>query len=1152
MKNLLLALIITFLAMGVSAQEIRINEAVSSNSVYLDEDGDSPDWFELQNYGSIPVSIHNWGITDDVEEINMWTFPDITLQPNEYLMVWASNKDRREVTYARTLIDRGDIVKYVLPTSELPSTWTSLNFDDSEWKEGSTGIGYADGDDETVLARGTKAVFIRKFFRIVDVSDVNSLMLDMDYDDGFVAYLNGKEIARSNINGNPPAYNSGTITDHEANIYGGGTPERFVIDNAQSLLNTGDNVLSIQLHNLSAYSSDMSLIPFLSAIYSSYSSDGVKPPSVLNLSSNNLHTNFKISSKEETLTLSDNNGNIVDDIFITGLFSDVSIGVSVLDNSLVYYNKTTPAYANSTEEALGTINKSVIFSHDGGAVVNDIALSLSGNTDGEIIRYTGDATEPNESSSIYSTPININTNTVIRAKIFKENYISSLSRSKTFLFNTSHDLPVVALVTDPYNLFDNDYGMYVFGDDYNHKFPYFGANFWEDWERPVQFSLYEKEGNLGTEFNAGMKIFGGWSRGNEQRSLSIFARGQYGTSEIDYPLFPDLPYDKFQALVLRNSGNDWLRTMIRDVALTSLMEGTDLEFQAYKPTVTYINGDYWGIYNLREKVNEHFLASKHNIDPDSIDMLERNGEIIEGDNTEYLSLIDYITSNSLVSDENYNYVTDRIDVDNFILYYVAQIYFNNTDWPGNNIKYWKSPGGKWRWILYDTDHGFGIWNVEDYKHDALSFALEPNGPDWPNPPWSTLMFRKLIENETFRNKYINRFADELNTRFLAANVTQHIQDVFDVISSEVNAHYSRWGSEYNSRNVENMKVFARNRPSYSISHIKNKFSISTTHRLILFNESISEGFIMLNNNLNIQLNEWGGDYFDDIPVTLKAVAKAGFEFSHWTGDVESTDDEIELSMVSQMRVKAHFVVSSGEVKPIVINEICYKSGDVVDGKDWIELYNPNSTNLDISSWVFKDSKDSNIFIIPDGTSIAGNTYLVITKSTEDFIAAFPGVTNFIGDFEFGLSSSGDAVRIFDDSLVLQDEVYYESSAPWQACANGKGPTLELKSPDLDNSLPESWDCLSSYGSPGVANGASMGIDDDANMKIDLYPNPIVNYLYITGFTGKAKVLIRDMKGRVLLNKSFEDKLFLGELKTGIYLLTLENTGRAYNFKIIKQ
>lgn len=1151
MKKQLLVLGILFLSLNINAQEIRINEAVSSNSIFLDEDGDSPDWFELHNYGTTPVSINNWGITDDAAELNMWTFPDITLQPDEYLMVWASKKDRSEISYARTLVNSGDVFKYKVPAAEI-SQWTALGFDDSSWLQGATGIGYADGDDATVLSTGTKSVFARKIFNVSDISSITQLILDIDYDDGFVAYINGQEVARANINGVPPVYNSGTIIDHEANIYNGGKPDRFIIDSPQSLLNTGDNVLSIQLHNISNTSSDMTLIPFLSAIFSSPNTDGIAPPEILELSENNLHTNFKISSKSETLTLSDNTGNIVDELFIEGLFSDVSIGTSISTENLVYYTTPTPGKINDSPEFLGTINKNVEFSNQGGKVENAFSLTLSGNTEDEEIRFTTDATVPNETSDLYVNPININSNSVIRAKIFRPNYISSLTNSKTFLFNISHNLPIISLVTDPYNLFDNDYGIYVRGNSYDANFPYFGSNFWEDWERPVQFALYEENGNLGTEFNAGIKIFGGWSRANEQRSLSIFARGQYGTSEIDYPLFPDLSYNKYQALVLRNSGNDWLNTMIRDASLTSLMDGADIEFQDHRSTVTYINGEYWGIYNLREKINEHFLASKKGVDADALDLLERDAQIIEGDNKEYLNLIDYIENNNLVNDENYNYVAERIDIDNFILYQSTQIYFNNTDWPGNNIKYWKSEGRKWRWILYDTDFGFGTWNVDDYRHDALSFALEENGPDWPNPAWSTFLFRKLIENETFRNKYINRSADEMNTRFLAININSHIQETFDVISSEINSHFTRWGASYNSQNLDNMKLFANNRSTYVKHHIKTRFNIPNTRRLAIVNDDVNRGFVEVNNNLKIQLGYWGGDYFENIPVSLKAIAEPGFEFSHWSGNSESTNNEIELNMQSTLEVKAHFVESSVEILPIVINEINYKSGDVVDAGDWIELYNPNNTTLDISNWIFKDGDDTNIFTIPEETIIDRKSYLVITKNTTDFTTAFPDVKNFIGDFDFGLSSSGDAVRIFNSNSELQDDVYYETVDPWPTCANGLGPTLELKTTDLDNSLAENWDCLSTYGSPGVANDATTGIEDYLKSKLHLYPNPIENYLHIKGLKKVVNVIIIDTNGKILEQKTTRDKVYLGNLKSGIYIINLVLGENILTYKIVKK
>ena len=182
----------------------------------------------------------------------------------------------------------------------------------------------------------------------------------------------------------------------------------------------------------------------------------------------------------------------------------------------------------------------------------------------------------------------------IRAKSFQENYISRFSKTRNYSFNSYSELPIIHLVSDDYNLFDEDYGIYAYGNDYNNNYPYFGANFWQDWERPVHISMYENN-ELVIDQNAGIKIFGAYSRGWDQKSLAIYARSQYGKGNIEYPIFEDLNYDTFESLVLRNSGNDWMRSNMRDAAITSLMKGSGLDYQSFRTVSTYINNTYWGL-----------------------------------------------------------------------------------------------------------------------------------------------------------------------------------------------------------------------------------------------------------------------------------------------------------------------------------------------------------------------------------------------------------------------------------------------------------------------------------------------------------------------------------------------------------------------------
>ena len=225
-----------FLKFSIEAQSIRINEAMSSNSIFIDEDGDTPDWFELYNYGDDPISLNNRTISDKNDEPKKWTFPNISLESGQYILVWASDKDRSSTNTFRTLINRGDNFKYLVPNSEVSNNWNTLTFNDSNWQNGNSGFGYGDGDDETIIPNGSLSIYLRKTFLIPNKDEIESIILDVDYDDAFVAYINGIEIGRKNISGNPPSYNSVPFTDHESAIYQNGNPDRITITNLSNIL----------------------------------------------------------------------------------------------------------------------------------------------------------------------------------------------------------------------------------------------------------------------------------------------------------------------------------------------------------------------------------------------------------------------------------------------------------------------------------------------------------------------------------------------------------------------------------------------------------------------------------------------------------------------------------------------------------------------------------------------------------------------------------------------------------------------------------------------------------------------------------------------------------------------------------------------------
>jgi hypothetical protein len=730
-----------------------------------------------------------------------------------------------------------------------------------------------------------------------------------------------------------------------------------------------------------------------------------------------------------------------------------------------------------------------------------ISVELSTPDESATIYFTTDGTTPTMDDFNYGYSIPLTSTTVIRARAFLNGWLPSETESKTYIFgeDEAEGLPVVFLSTDPSTFFDEDTGMYVMGPNASWDFPYFGANFWEDWERLIHFEILETDGS-GYAANAGVKIFGGWSRAFPQKSLSIFSRSYYGPSTFDYTLFPDSGIDSYEAFVLRNSGNDWESTMLRDGFITSLTNDLDIDHQQYRPAVHYINGEFWGIQNIREKVNEHFLASHHLISSDNIDLLEFEGEAIHGTNTDYMNLLDYIENNDMNDPLVQTALENWIDIESYMSYQAFQIFIDNRDWPGNNIKFWRDHrvGGKWRWILYDTDFGFSIWESNAYTYNTLSFALEPNGPGWPNPPWSTFLFRRMMDNDHFKYSFINIYCDLLNTVFQPNYLISHLDSIANNIEEIIPVHRARWYNNGNWPNstvnwqsrINTMENFSTNRRSYAINHIKNEFDLPNIAQTSLNIVPEGAGSIQFN-TLKIIESGWNGYYFPTIPIEARAIPNEGFQFSSWL-EFPDSNATILVQVTDPFTLTAVFIPTNLSSGTTVINEINYNSSDDYNSDDWVELINPGEIEIDISDWILKDDDNSHGYTIPDETVIQPNNYLVLAKDMDLFSSSYPDINNVIGPFDFSLSGGGDQVRIFDNAGVLIDSVQYDDIDPWPVEPDGNGPTLELINPTLDNLLSESWAASIDNGTPGTQNSTYDNLSSELKSiipeKIHLYPS----------------------------------------------------------------
>lgn len=1176
-RTFVLIILSLFISLFANSQNLKINELMSSNrDVLYDEDGDTPDWIEIYNYGDAPINLADYYLSDKQSDLSKWQLPEFELPANQPFLVYASEKDRRPIpTFWYTIIDKGDIWKYIIPEEEPASNWKLAEFNDDVWLNGATGIGYGDKDDATIIAKNTLSVFMRKKVTVNNLELLDELWLHFDFDDAFVAYLNGTEIARQGIGkkGEPVAFDKVADLLHEAVIIKGRAPESYDITEFIHLLNDGENIISVQVHNFEKNSSDFSAIPFLTVGYSNPVELDEPLSAYIEMPIELSHTNFKLSSSGETVYLTHQISGVSDSISFGVIPGGHSFGRN--NNNVEtwgLFSEPSPGEQNQTSVIDGVVSSTVEFSIAEMFLSASQNLVMTGAESGEEIRYTLDGTEPTVSSTLYNNSIEISKNSVVRASVFKPNFVAGKITTRTYLFDIPPTLPVVSVTTAPDNLWDNETGIYVLGDDYDEEMPYRGANFWEDWEKPASIEMTETDGERLFSMNCGIKIFGGWSRAQDNKSLSIFFRNEYGDPELkDVQLFDSKPISNFKSLVLRNSGNDYGNSKMRDGMLTSLVRNLDIDLAAHCPTILYLNGEYWGIINLREKLNEDYLESNTGVDADEMDILEWNASIVEGSNEHYLALIDFIENNDMADDAIYEVVSQQIDISNFIDYQFSEIYFNNRDWPGNNIKYWRpqTEDGKWRWIMYDTDFGFGIWNAYDYKKNTLEFATATNGQAWPNPPWSTFLFRKLLENETFKHRFVNRYADVLNTTFLPENVIAHIDSMYNNIEPEMQRNFEKWWKPnltYWNQNIQNMIGFANNRPFYERLHIKQEFAIPEYHKVKISILPSVAGEVNLN-SLTITKSGWSGEYFESVPISLTAKSFTGYRFKSWMIDgVEIMDKTIELNIENNTDIRVLFEDGDDDGNSVVINEINYNSPDDDNAGDWVEIYNWGRFDLDISGWVFKDDDDGHEFVIPDNTILNSNEYLVFCKSEKKFNAVHGGVSNYIGEFDFGLSSSGDAARIFDNNEQLVDEVVYGTESPWPEEPNGTGATLELQQYFYDNTLAESWkSSLVNLGTPGAENSITTNsdffVDEIQKKELRVYPNPFNTETHIqienSGFDA-IKIQIYSLDGRMVCNKISTDNEFIwrGEnssgqkLQPGIYICKVQSGSEMFTSKII--
>lgn len=740
---------------------------------------------------------------------------------------------------------------------------------------------------------------------------------------------------------------------------------------------------------------------------------------------NELHASFSLSKNGETLVLSSPDGRPQNTVELPTLGEDFTYGRITAGGTVFEIMTPTPGAANATAVS------APVFSAESGFYGTNFSLSLSAASGTEIF-FTTDGSDPTDSDTAqkYSSPITVqdrsnqpnlyskydeNENsalsisrgcgykqpafsvdkaTVVRAVAQSSDGKVSKVSDRTYFVTTGNlakykNYTIVSLVTNPDNLFDPDTGIYVTGNqflewknsgsynpaknpwDTNNVCNYFSRG--REWERDASVSVFEN-GSLSLSQDVGIRVKGASTRNNPQKSFNLYARSEYGASKLEKALLPE-NYDingnliqKYDSICLRSVPEE---VRLRDSFAQGLIHDREnLTTADMKPCMMFLNGEFWGAYEITEKLSDYFIESNYDIPKENVAMI-KSGELEEGTQEECDGFFDFSDNYSkmdLSDTANYRKVCDFIDIDTMIEHYAAGLYFGTYDWPNYNYGVWKNTGdiiegnkysdGKWRFITYDMDYTMGVTyasfgGVEGYAYDSFRHmnSSQKEGP--------TNLFIQLLKNADFRNKFVSVYCDYANEVLSEKKISAQLQKYSNEYSDLLAMTQLRWWgffggttdsllakykSDYQSTTLGNIRTFFNRRASYTLEDMQTYLGLGGTLHSVTLSAS-GGGKIKINSIIpDISGGNWSGNYYSDIPVTVTAIPDSGSQFTGWSGDSTSSAETITLTLSKAITLRANF-----EEKEYVMGDVdssgSFDSKDVTALKEWILGSNP-----ELSDW----------------------------------------------------------------------------------------------------------------------------------------------------------------------------------------------------------
>ena len=532
-----------------------------------------------------------------------------------------------------------------------------------------------------------------------------------------------------------------------------------------------------------------------------------------------------------------------------------------------------------------------------------LEISLpEGSPEGTVIRYTTDGKEPTEASKRYTAPISFSTTTVVRAKLFCDGYMSPRSTTHSYIMlGRKADLAVVSVVSDAKYFTDSKIGIFSDSKSFDGT-----ENYKHNWRRPINYELFETNGEE-SKLNqlCEARVTGGASRGCALKSMGLYANKRFGEKRFNYEFFPDQRpgITDFKSVMMRNAGNDFDYLYMRDAVIQRIMsENVDIDWQAWRPAIFLLNGQYKGILNIRERSNEDNIYTNYD-GLEDIDMVENWYELKEGDYDEWKAFMDFYQAHG----HSYEEYDKIMDVSEFMNVMILNLFFCNLDFPGNNIVWWKpqAEGGRWRVIVKDTDFGLGLYG-RSVSYNTIKWLYDPNYDKdnaWANRYEHTRLFRRLMEDERFSREFIDRCAIYMGD-FMNLDRTWEIwEPMYNLIRNEYPIHrklYNEWWPNYNTE-LSNAKNWLKNRPAIFYKHISDYYKVGTPVNLSI-NQSLSSADLsrieVSFNGVKLTRSKFDGKFFAGRSVVLTGENVVGWRVCETTSSGELKTRDVEGSTLT--------------------------------------------------------------------------------------------------------------------------------------------------------------------------------------------------------------------------------------------------------------